>query len=193
ACWPRSTSSTGAGTSPTSTSRSACAGRASRGTAGDRPRVRRHARPGRRRGPGDRGARARPAVGHPGHHPPGDRPRRPRRPADPPWRRPYQRHPAAAAAAEAGAAAEAEHPAAREGGPVSDEPLLLSAADAARALGISERHLYDLLDEGALPEVRLGRRRLVPRRALDLLVERAMAGFDPAALADRIAAHSAAA
>lgn len=76
---------------------------------------------------------------------------------------------------------------------MSDEPLLLSAADAARALGISERHLYDLLDEGALPEVRLGRRRLVPRRALDLLVERAMAGFDPAALADRIAAHSAAA
>ncbi|HLT70075.1 MAG TPA: helix-turn-helix domain-containing protein [Acidimicrobiales bacterium] len=76
---------------------------------------------------------------------------------------------------------------------MSDEPLLLSAADAARALGISERHLYDLLDEGALPEVRLGRRRLVPRRALDLLVERAMTGFDPAALADRIAAHSAAA
>ena len=47
------------------------------------------------------------------------------------------------------------------------DPLLLSVAEAAKCLAISKNLCYDLLREGRLPHVRLGRRLLVPRLGLE--------------------------
>lgn len=50
------------------------------------------------------------------------------------------------------------------------ERLAYSPAEAAQALGISRARLYQLLDDGTIPSVKLGRRRLIRRQALaDLL------------------------
>ena len=46
------------------------------------------------------------------------------------------------------------------------EPLLYSAREAARQLGISTRTLYSMERDGALRSVRIGRRVLYPRQAL---------------------------
>jgi excisionase family DNA binding protein len=51
------------------------------------------------------------------------------------------------------------------------EPLTVSVVDAARMLGISRAFAYELVARGELPSVRLGRRVVIPRRALELLVE----------------------
>ena len=45
--------------------------------------------------------------------------------------------------------------------------LLLSVAEAAKLLGIGRGLAYDLIAEGRLPSLRLGRRLLVPRFALE--------------------------
>ena len=45
--------------------------------------------------------------------------------------------------------------------------LLISVAEAAKLLGIGRGLAYDLVCEGRLPHVKLGRRILVPRRALE--------------------------
>lgn len=45
--------------------------------------------------------------------------------------------------------------------------LLFSVAEAAKLLGISRNLAYDLVREGRLPHIRLGRRVLVPRFALE--------------------------
>lgn len=50
--------------------------------------------------------------------------------------------------------------------------LAYSPAEAARALGISRAKLYLLLDEGALPSIRLGRRRLIRVVDLEAMLER---------------------
>lgn len=47
------------------------------------------------------------------------------------------------------------------------DTLLLGVADAAKLLGISKGLAYDLIAEGRLPHVRLGRRVLVPRQGLE--------------------------
>lgn len=52
------------------------------------------------------------------------------------------------------------------------ERLALSPADAATALGISRARLYQLLDDGTLASVKLGRRRLIRREALVDLLDR---------------------
>ena len=52
----------------------------------------------------------------------------------------------------------------------------MTVAEAARHLGISRSHAYDLVRAGDLPHLRLGRRIVVPRRDLD----RWMAGPDRA-------------
>ena len=52
--------------------------------------------------------------------------------------------------------------------------LVLTIAEAAELLGISRAFAYELAAQGGLPTIRLGRRRLVPRRAL-----LAMVGEDP--------------
>ncbi len=58
-----------------------------------------------------------------------------------------------------------------------DRPLLVAVPQAARRLGISPRLAWDLVRSGALPSVRLGkRRRLVPVAALHRLAEDLNAG-----------------
>jgi excisionase family DNA binding protein len=54
-----------------------------------------------------------------------------------------------------------------------EEPdrLTSSVAEAAGALGISRSYCYELIQEGRLPYLQLGRRRLVPRAALEHYVK----------------------
>ena len=56
-------------------------------------------------------------------------------------------------------------------GPVGDGPMLLSIKDAAKHLGISYGTLYQLLNGGELEYVRLGRRKLISRAALNRFIE----------------------
>ena len=51
------------------------------------------------------------------------------------------------------------------------ERLALSVEEAGALLGISRDLAYDLVNRGDLPSVRLGRRLVVPRRALERLVD----------------------
>jgi excisionase family DNA binding protein len=60
--------------------------------------------------------------------------------------------------------------------------LVLSVSEAADALGVSDDLVYELTERGELPCLRFGRRKLIPRRAIELLVELAVVDFDPAAL-----------
>jgi excisionase family DNA binding protein len=48
--------------------------------------------------------------------------------------------------------------------------LVLSVPEAARLLGISRTHAYGLVARGELAHVRLGRRIVVPRHAIDALL-----------------------
>jgi excisionase family DNA binding protein len=57
--------------------------------------------------------------------------------------------------------------------------LTYSVAEAARVLGISRSYCYELVQGGQLPSLRLGRRRLIPRAALERFVE-APAASQPA-------------
>jgi excisionase family DNA binding protein len=50
--------------------------------------------------------------------------------------------------------------------------LAYSPAEAAALIGISRARLYQLLDDGTLPSVKLGRRRLIRHQALDDLLAR---------------------
>jgi excisionase family DNA binding protein len=54
---------------------------------------------------------------------------------------------------------------------VSLEPVLVSVPEAARMLSISVRHAWNLIADGKLPSVRLGRRVLVPKRQLLALLD----------------------
>jgi excisionase family DNA binding protein len=51
-----------------------------------------------------------------------------------------------------------------------DGRLVLTVTEAARALGISRALAYELVARGELPALSLGRRRVIPRRALEALV-----------------------
>ena len=52
-------------------------------------------------------------------------------------------------------------------GPLAErDRLVLTIAEAAEVLGISRAFAYELAARGELPVIRLGRRRLVPRKAL---------------------------
>ncbi len=51
------------------------------------------------------------------------------------------------------------------------EPLLLTPKEAARALGLSQSYIYELLASEALPSITIGRTRRIPRRALESFVE----------------------
>lgn len=65
---------------------------------------------------------------------------------------------------------------------VAPEPALLSIADAARILAVSERHLYAMAARGALPTVRLGGRLLVAKSLVDNIVAAAVSrGLVPSA------------
>jgi excisionase family DNA binding protein len=56
------------------------------------------------------------------------------------------------------------------------ERLVLTVPEAAEMLGISRTTGYALFASGELPSVRLGRRIVVPRRALDELLDRCSSG-----------------
>jgi excisionase family DNA binding protein len=53
-----------------------------------------------------------------------------------------------------------------------DDPdaLLVRIEEAARLLGISRSHVWELVMQGIVPVRRLGRRTLVPRAALEAIV-----------------------
>jgi len=57
-------------------------------------------------------------------------------------------------------------------------PVLLTARETAGVLRISERLTWRLIAEGELATVRIGRRRLVPRRAIDAYIAARMAAGD---------------
>jgi excisionase family DNA binding protein len=48
--------------------------------------------------------------------------------------------------------------------------LVVSVPETARLLGISRTHAYELVTRGELPHVRLGRRIVVPRHAIETLL-----------------------
>jgi len=50
--------------------------------------------------------------------------------------------------------------------------LTMSVSEAAGVLGISRAFAYVLVARGELPSLRLGRRVVVPRRALEQLIEK---------------------
>lgn len=66
-----------------------------------------------------------------------------------------------------------------------DDRLVLTVTEAAKALGISRALAYELVARGELPALRLGRRLVIPRRALEALVN----GVTPTA--DQYAARAA--
>lgn len=53
-----------------------------------------------------------------------------------------------------------------------EQTLVFTVEEAARLLKIGRTHCFRLVAEGTLPSVRLGRRVLVPRAALEALLER---------------------
>lgn len=54
---------------------------------------------------------------------------------------------------------------------MSDQPLVITVEEAAELLRISRGLAYVLVREGKLPSLRLGRRLVVPRRALMALID----------------------
>jgi excisionase family DNA binding protein len=53
--------------------------------------------------------------------------------------------------------------------------LTLTVEEAGQLLGVSRSYAYELVRQGALPCMRLGRRIVIPVRALDALIERVVA------------------
>ena len=58
------------------------------------------------------------------------------------------------------------------------DKLIVSVPEAAELLGVSDDLVYELTERGDLPCIRLGRRKVIPRRAIESLVEQAITGFD---------------
>jgi excisionase family DNA binding protein len=54
--------------------------------------------------------------------------------------------------------------------------LTLTVEEAAQLLGVSRSYAYELVRQGALPCLRLGRRIVIPVRALEALLDRVVAG-----------------
>ena len=55
-----------------------------------------------------------------------------------------------------------------------EQSLVLTVRQAADALGVSDDLIYELTARGEIPCLRLGRRRVIPRRAVEMLIERSM-------------------
>jgi hypothetical protein len=56
----------------------------------------------------------------------------------------------------------------------------VSVPEAVVLLGVSEGLMYQLLVKGLLPEPpRWSRRRLIPRRAVEVVIQRTMADYNP--------------
>jgi excisionase family DNA binding protein len=54
-----------------------------------------------------------------------------------------------------------------------EDRLVWTVEEAGRMLGISRAHAYELVARGELPHLRLGRRVVVPKHAIELLLARA--------------------
>jgi excisionase family DNA binding protein len=54
----------------------------------------------------------------------------------------------------------------------SAERLMLTVAQSAELLGLGRTTTYELVMRGTIESVHVGRRRLIPRRALDRFIER---------------------
>ena len=54
---------------------------------------------------------------------------------------------------------------------MDSEKLTLTVSETARLLGISRGLAYEMVRTGELPSVRFGKRVLIPRRALEKLLE----------------------
>ena len=63
----------------------------------------------------------------------------------------------------------------------NDRRLSLTVTEAAEMLGISRTLAYALVARGELPSLRMGRRIVVPRRALEALLEPPSNSVDPVA------------
>ncbi len=53
---------------------------------------------------------------------------------------------------------------------VDHERLVWTVAEAGRLLGISRAHAYELVAHGDLPHLRLGRRVVVPKHTIEVLL-----------------------
>ena len=53
---------------------------------------------------------------------------------------------------------------------INEPPRCLRVDDAARVLNVGRSTVYDLIRSGRLRSIKIGRRRLVPREALDALI-----------------------
>lgn len=56
--------------------------------------------------------------------------------------------------------------------------LVLSIREAAEALGVSDDLVYEMTARGEIPCLHLGRRRVIPRRAVEIMIERCLDAFD---------------
>lgn len=53
-----------------------------------------------------------------------------------------------------------------------DKRLCITVPEAAEMLGISRNFAYELVKQGKLPVIRFGKRLLIPRAALDKMLEK---------------------
>lgn len=63
-----------------------------------------------------------------------------------------------------------------QGTQIGEERLVWTVEEAGRLLGISRAHAYELVARGELPHVRLGRRVVVPKHAIEMILARAVSG-----------------
>ena len=63
---------------------------------------------------------------------------------------------------------------------MEQERVTLSIDEAAEMLGISRAHAYDLVRRGVLPRLRLGRRVVIPVKALEEFIDAATDRSSPA-------------
>jgi excisionase family DNA binding protein len=59
------------------------------------------------------------------------------------------------------------------------DSLIVSVSEAAELLGVSTDLVYELTARGDIPFLKVGRRKLIPRRAVEMMVDAAVDGFDP--------------
>lgn len=57
-----------------------------------------------------------------------------------------------------------------------DKRLCVKVKETAEMLGISRNFAYQLVREGKLPSIRFGKRILIPRAALDKMMEKCVTG-----------------
>jgi len=69
------------------------------------------------------------------------------------------------------------------------DSLILSVAEAAELLGVSTDLVYELTARGEIPCLKVGRRKLIPRRGIEMMVAAAVDGFDPTNAATTLPTH----